>query len=136
VKKVKVSLKFPSLQISKPLTYHLVKDFDLIINILHADISLDKIGKLIVDIEGEDENLENGLKYLANEGIECKIFTKTIIWQEDNCVHCGACTAVCPSNTLNMDRKTWELKFDREKCLLCGLCVKACPLQVMALNNV
>jgi ferredoxin len=134
--KVKVSFKFPANRISKPLTYHLIKDYDLIINILHADISLDKIGKLIVDIEGKEENIKKGLKFLKDEDIEYKIFTKKIIWKENECVHCGACTAVCPSGALEMDKVSWSLDFNKEKCLLCGLCVKACPLKVMAINDI
>ena len=45
---------FPAGNVTKPVTYHLVKDYDLIINILHADISLNKVGKLTVDITGTE----------------------------------------------------------------------------------
>jgi ferredoxin len=130
-KKIKVTMYFPAGYVTKPVTYHLVKDFDLIINILHADISLSKVGKLTVDITGTEANLEAGLKFIEEQGISYKLFTKTIIWQEDNCVHCGACTAVCPSGALEMDKNDWSLTFDKEKCLVCELCVKACPLKVM-----
>ena len=130
-KTIKVTLYFPAGNVARPITYHLVKDYDLIINILHADISLNKVGKLTVDITGTEENLTAGLKYIEGQGISYKLFTKTIIWQEDDCVHCGACTAVCPSGALEMDKKDWSLTFDREKCLVCELCVKACPLRVI-----
>lgn len=131
LKTIKVSLFYPVDSISKPITYHLIKDFDLQINILHADINLNKTGKLIIDISGDEENIENGLEYIQSEGIKYKVFSKTIIWQEDNCIHCGACTAVCPSRALQMDTKTWNLTFIQDKCLACELCVKACPLNVM-----
>lgn len=130
-KKIKVTMYFPAGHVTKPITYHLVKDYDLVINILHADISLSKVGKLTVDISGEEENIVAGLKFIEEQGIQYKLFTKTIIWQEDNCIHCGACTAVCPSGALEMDKNDWSLTFDKEKCLVCELCVKACPLRVM-----
>lgn len=130
-KKIKVTMYFPAGNVTKPLTYHLVKDYDLVINILHADISLNKVGKLTVDISGTEGNINAGLKYIEEQGIDYKLFTKKIIWQEDNCIHCGACTAVCPSGALEMDRSDWSLTFDKEKCLVCELCVKACPLRVM-----
>lgn len=133
-KKIKVTMYFPANTITKPLTYQLVKEFDLEINILHADISINKVGKLTVDITGTDENIEAGLKYIEEQGISYKLFTRTIIWQENDCVHCGACTAVCPSGALEMDRKDWSLTFDKEKCLCCELCVKACPLKVMCVS--
>lgn len=134
MKKIKVSLRYPASEITKPITYHLVKDFDLCINILHADIGLNKLGKLILDIEGEEENIEKGLKFVEEQGIKCKLFSKSIIWQEDNCVHCGACTAVCPSGALQMDKSDWSLTFDKEKCLVCEFCVRACPLNVMCVS--
>lgn len=134
MKKIKVSLIYPAGDVGKPITYHLVKDFNLVINILHADINLNKMGKLVLDIEGEEENIENGLKFAEEQGIKYKLFTKTIIWQEDDCIHCGACTAVCPSNALSMDKSDWSLTFDKEKCLVCELCVKSCPLNVMCVS--
>ncbi|HEY9059019.1 MAG TPA: NIL domain-containing protein [Pseudobacteroides sp.] len=134
MKKIKVSLIYPAGDVSKPITYHLVRDFNLVINILHADISLNKMGKLVLDIEGEEQDIENGLKFVEEQGIKYKLFTKTIIWQEDDCIHCGACTAVCPSNALSMDKSDWSLTFDREKCLICELCVKSCPLNVMCVS--
>lgn len=131
LKTIKISIYFPVNVVSKPLTYHLVKSYDLRVNILHADIGLNKVGKLIVDITGTEWNIESGLKYIESEGANYKLLTKTIIWQEDNCVHCGACTAVCPSGALQMDKKDWSLTFDKEKCMVCELCVRACPLNVM-----
>ena len=121
-------------EVTKPITYHLINDFDLQVNILNADISLNKVGKLTVDIIGTEWNIEAGLKFIQDQGIKYKIFTKTIIWQENSCVHCGACTAVCPSGALQMDKQSWNLTFDREKCLICELCVKACPLKVMCVT--
>lgn len=134
MKKIKVSLYYPASEVTKPITYHLIKDFDLQVNILHADISLNKVGKLVIDIIGDDGNIEAGLKYIEEQGIKYKLFTKSLIWQENECVHCGACTAVCPSGALGMDRQSWNLTFDKEKCMVCELCVKACPLKVMCVS--
>lgn len=134
MKKIKVSLYYPASEITKPITYHLIKDYDLQINILHADISLNKVGKLIIDIIGSEWNIEAGLKYIQDQGIRYKLFTKSIIWQENSCVHCGACTAVCPSGALQLDKQSWGLTFDKEKCMICELCVKACPLKVMCVT--
>lgn len=134
MKKIKITVYFPANKITKPVTYHLVKDYNLVLNILHADISLNRVGKLIADIEGEEGDIEDGLKFLDDQGLQYKLFTKSIIWQEDNCVHCGACTAVCPSGALKMNREDWSLEFDKEKCMVCELCVKACPLNVMCVS--
>ncbi len=135
MKTIKVCVYFPPNTITKPLMYHLVKDYDLQVNILNADISLNKNGKLVADVTGTEWNIEAGLKFIEEIGLEYKLFTKTIIWQEDECVHCGACTAICPSEAISMDKLSWQLCFVKEKCLVCGLCVKACPLNVMCLSE-
>ncbi|HOQ37421.1 MAG TPA: 4Fe-4S binding protein [Acetivibrio sp.] len=134
MKKIKVALYFPATEVTKPITYHLIKDYDLQINILNADISLNRQGKLVMDMIGTEWNIEAGLKYIEDQGLKYKLFTKSIIWQEEGCVHCGACTAVCPSGALQMDKESWNLTFDKEKCMICELCVKACPLKVMCVS--
>lgn len=131
MKKIKVTLYYPVKSVTKPITYHLIKDFDLEVNILNADIGLNKTGKLVLDITGTEWNIESGLKFIQDQGLTYKLFNRSIIWQEDSCVHCGACTAVCPSGALELDKINWSLTFDRDKCMVCELCVKACPLKVM-----
>lgn len=134
MKTVKISLLYPLTTITVPLVSTLIKKFNLEVNILHADISLNKTGTLVADVSGEDNDLDAGLRYIEEQGIQYKLFNKKLIWQEEDCVHCGACTAVCPSDALTMDKENWCLQFNKEKCLVCGLCIKACPLNVMSLQ--
>lgn len=133
--KIKVTMYFPANEITIPVTYHLVKDYNLMINILNADISLNKIGKLVVDLSGEEDDINRGLDYVRSLGVDVRIFNKAIIWNEEMCIHCGACTGVCPSGALTMNPADWTLSFNREKCLICGLCVKACPINVMNITD-
>jgi ferredoxin len=135
MKKIKITMYFSAGIITKPITYHLIKDFNLQVNILNADIGLNKVGKLTADIVGEESDIEAGLDFVEKQGVKYKLFNKSIIWQEDSCVHCGACTAVCPSGALQMDKQEWCLTFDREKCLVCELCVRSCPLKVMCVST-
>lgn len=132
MKTIKISIYYPINKITVPLVSTLIKKFDLQVNILHADISLNKTGTLVADISGEDQNVDEGLKYIQEQGIGYKLFNKKLIWHEELCVHCGACTAVCPSHALVMSGE--DLEFHKEKCLVCGLCIKACPLNVMSLQ--
>lgn len=55
----------------------------------------------------------------------------SISWNDAVCVHCGACTSVCPAECLTMDKESWTLVFDKGKCLACQVCVKACPVGAM-----
>jgi ferredoxin len=85
-----------------------------------------------MDIQGDACDVDRGLKFLKDEGIEYEILNGSIVWDEDKCVHCGACTAVCPSHALTMDKLDWSLLFDKEKCYLCRLCTRACPVGAMS----
>lgn len=130
-KTIKVRLYFPPDGVEQPVTYRLSKDYDLVFSILQAEISSGRTGKLTLELTGEADNVATALDYLAGLNIRTRIFTKSILWNQDRCVHCGACTAVCPSQALHMDPESWELKFDQDKCLICEKCITACPFKAM-----
>ncbi len=127
---MKIGLMFPPEKADKPIVTNLVK-FGLTFNILRATISPGKTGNIILEISGTDENLQQSLDYLRAEGIEVMVYTDSVIRYEEKCMHCGACTSVCPSGALVMNKDTWELEFTMDKCLLCGHCVKACPARAI-----
>ncbi len=128
--KEKIKIYYTKNQLSRPITYELVKKFDVMFNILHADINYGSEGNLITEISGENKNVRDALKYLNEVGIVYKKYNKFIIRDEEECVDCGACTAVCPSGALTMNKQD-ELQFDKDKCLVCELCIKACPIGVI-----
>ena len=127
-------LTFPPDKVNEPLTYHLIKDFRMEINILKADINAGKEGKLLLEFRAEKKEMERGLKYITEKGVGIAPVSKQISLQLENCVHCGACTAVCFTNALTMEKPSWELNFKTEKCIVCGLCLKACPLNLFKME--
>lgn len=127
-------LTFPPDKVNEPLTYHLIKDFRMEINILKADINAGKEGKLLLEFRAEKNEMERGLKYINEKGVGIAPVSKLISLQLENCVHCGACTAVCFTNALTMEKPSWELNFKTEKCIVCGLCLKACPLNLFKME--
>ncbi|NLN65245.1 MAG: 4Fe-4S binding protein [Clostridiaceae bacterium] len=132
---MKVSLTFPPSKVTFPLMTVLVRKYELEVNILHADVHLNKTGKLIVDLSGEKNKLDEALQFIEQQGINYHVFNGTLTWEEDKCVHCGACTSVCPSGALTISAPEYSLAFDNEKCLVCGLCIKACPVRVLHLDQ-
>ena len=62
--KKRVVLTYPHDLLDKPLTYHLIKDYDLVVNILKAKITPRAQGLLVLEIEGDKEKLEEGISYL------------------------------------------------------------------------
>lgn len=133
MKKIKLLLRFPSERTGKPVSSHLIRDYNLDFNILSAHINPGMTGELTLELTGEDGNLDAGVRFLRDEGVSVTMLSRSIEWDGEKCTHCGACTAVCPSGALSLDDKA-ELTFDQDKCLVCELCVAACPLKVMAVN--
>jgi ferredoxin len=127
-------LRFPAETVEEPVTYNLIKKYDIIINILNADITHGKEGNLLVEMEGERINLDEALLYLESRKVRFSPVSKNILFNNALCVHCGACSSVCFSGALNMDQDTRELVFIPEKCVACELCIKACPLRLFELN--
>lgn len=125
----KVVLRFGADIADQPIIYKLVKDYDLVINILKANVNPQKEGTMVLDISGK--NVEQGMEYLRRSGVQLQSLTEQIIQNEDKCVSCGACTAICPSGALYIERPDMVVRFDSDRCVVCHLCVKACPMRAM-----
>ena len=133
--KKKMVLTFPPELTEEPLTYHLVKDYDLGLNILKAKITPGEVGKLVVEISnGTEANLQAGIEYLIGRGVTVEPVGKEIVMDESSCIHCGSCTAVCQPKALSVAAPDWKLVFDKERCIVCELCVHACPMQIIKVD--
>jgi L-aspartate semialdehyde sulfurtransferase ferredoxin len=127
-------LTFPEKIVTKPITYRLVKDYDLAFNILRAEITADIEGKILIEIQGSKEHLIEGMAYLQSEGISIQDASRDIILDKDNCVNCGICASLCMTQAMEMDKTSFELIFDKNKCILCGFCENSCPVGAIRLR--
>jgi L-aspartate semialdehyde sulfurtransferase ferredoxin len=132
--KRRIFLKFPPQSGDKPFSSALVKDFDISINILKAEVMPGKRGSLLLEMEATEENLQRGIAYLESNNVDCQPLDKSITWNQEKCIHCGNCTAVCFAGALTMNPVTWELQFNKDECVACELCVKACPLRLFDID--
>jgi NAD-dependent dihydropyrimidine dehydrogenase PreA subunit len=118
-------LNFPPQSGDKAFTYHLVKDYDIRINILKAEVYPGKRGSLLLELQGKTENIEKGVKYIKSHKITCESLDKRIRWKQEKCIDCGNCTAVCFAGALTMNKS---------KCVVCELCIPACPLNLFEID--
>lgn len=132
--KKKIVLRIPKNLVSEPIVYILVKDYNLIVNVLRAQVLTDEEGKILLEIEGKQSDIDNGLKYLKKQGIHVELLGKGIKIDENKCIDCGCCTAVCKPRALSINQTSWKLTFNRSRCVLCGLCVDACPMKIIQVN--
>lgn len=132
-------IRFPSKIVKEPTIYHLTKRYDMEFNILMARIMPNEEGLMVIELSGEDDKYDNGLKYLKEQGAEVELLSRDVSRDEKRCTSCGACVTICPTGALSIpDRKTMEVTFEVEKCVACSLCVQACPPRAMhvTLNDI
>ncbi len=129
----RLDLTFPPRQATKPITYHLVKDFDLTPNILRAQIQPGQQGRMLLEVTGPRDAIDAGVEFLISEGLEVHPAASDICLDEDACVTCGLCTAVCKPGALTLDADS-RLVFDKDKCVYCEACVIACPRRAISLR--
>jgi hypothetical protein len=65
-KQIRVQLDYPLEHVRDPIIYHLVTDYRLVPNIRRANIDVHTGGMLVLEIVGEEEDLEGGIEYLRS----------------------------------------------------------------------
>jgi ferredoxin len=124
-------LRFPKTEVHKPIVSILVREYDLTFNILNATILPRKEGVMVLELSGTRKNFKEGVQYLKNQGVDVQNASQEIKRVKKKCTHCGACTAVCPTGALAIQRPEMFVVFDQKKCSLCELCIPACPPRAM-----
>ena len=124
----KIYLYFPKSETEQPSVYRLVKDFNLIINIFRAKVTPEEEGYLSLDVTGEAEDIERAFAYLSTLELVIHAGNKGLHWDENRCIHCGACVVHCPTGALAFSNdKTRAIQFSEDLCVECHACIGACP---------
>ncbi len=129
-------LRFPATEAEKPIVCYLVKDYNLIFNILNAAVLPRKEGVMVLEIRGSRKDFNAGVKYLKKQGVDVQNASQEIKRIKKKCTHCGACTAVCPTGALHIKRPEMLVEFDHKKCSICELCMSACPTRAMEIRSI
>ena len=132
--KNKLVCYFSAAQSEQPIIYRLVKNYDLIINIIKADINPQKEGFLVLELEGNKNSYDEGVAFLKGLGVVVEPLSETVVWQPEVCIQCGACASFCPTEALSIDRESMEVSFDNSKCVVCGMCLDCCPTRAIQLH--
>jgi L-aspartate semialdehyde sulfurtransferase ferredoxin len=120
--------------VQMPVTYRLAKDFNVAANIIRAQVAPNQVGKVVVELAGDIDQLDAALDWLRSQDVGVSLANREILIDEDSCVHCGLCTGVCPTEALSLDSKTFMLNFTRSRCIVCEQCVPTCPVEAISTN--
>jgi Fe-S-cluster-containing dehydrogenase component len=71
--------------------------------------------------------VNKALDFLKQNEVQAILPVKNLVWDEEACVHCSACTGQCLSGALAVDRQSMKVVYEGEKCIACELCIAACP---------
>ncbi|MEO0242410.1 MAG: NIL domain-containing protein [candidate division WOR-3 bacterium] len=129
--KKKIVLRFTSQTWNKPIVYRLASDFNLEFNILKAIILPKQEGLMVLELAGTEENFHEGVQYLLSKGVIVEPIEHDIMRDDNSCVHCGACIAVCPTSALKVKPPDMVVTFEPENCVACEQCVRLCPVKAM-----
>jgi L-aspartate semialdehyde sulfurtransferase ferredoxin len=120
---VKIILKFPQKTMEDPLLADVVLETGVRINIDRALVDA-SVGEIVIDVP--DERVEEVAAAFRKRGTEVRELDKPIVFDEAECVQCGACVSVCPVEVFkyNKDR---TISIDLTRCVLCKTCMEMCP---------
>ncbi len=125
--KKKLVISFPPRLIQEPVTYHLIRDYNLQVNILRATVRPRERGRMVVELMGDKKDLDRAFEYMEDVGLQADPLVQEMRYYPERCVHCTACTAVCPTEALTVDPQSRELIFEASHCIICESCIAACP---------
>ena len=132
--KKKIVLHFTKNNVDRPIVSRLIREYDLDFNILKAAISPGEEGLMVMELSGEQNDYDKGIRYLQSAGVEIQALSQDVLRNEERCTHCGACITMCPTKAFSLEPQTRRVLFDNSKCVVCELCVRACPPRAMELH--
>ena len=132
--KKRVTITFPKRTVQMPITYRLAKDFNVAANIIRAQVAPNQIGKLVVELSGDIDQLDAAIQWMREQNIGVSLSLGEIVIDEEACVHCGLCTGVCPTQALTLNPQSFKLTFTRSRCIVCEQCIPTCPVNAISTN--
>jgi len=76
--KKRVKLTFPQNLIKEPVIFTMAKQFNVVPNIRRARVT-ETVGEMVLELEGTDEDLEKGIQWLREKGIDIELVEGDII---------------------------------------------------------
>ncbi len=76
--KKRVKLTFPQHLIREPVIFSMAKKYDIMPNIRRARVT-ENVGEMILELEGESENIEKGIGSLRQQGVDVELVEGDIV---------------------------------------------------------
>ncbi|MBI5211946.1 MAG: NIL domain-containing protein [Nitrospirae bacterium] len=76
--KKRVKLTFPQHLIKEPIIFTMAKKYDVMPNIRRARVT-DTVGEMVLELDGTEENIENGIRSIREQGVDVELIEGDII---------------------------------------------------------
>ncbi|MBS1115577.1 MAG: ferredoxin [Nitrospirae bacterium] len=76
--KRRVRLTFPQNLIKEPVIFTMAQQFNVVPNIRRARVT-ETVGEMVLELEGTEEDLEKGIQWLKEKGLEIELIEGDII---------------------------------------------------------
>jgi len=73
-----VKLTFLKELVKEPLTFQMAKKFNIMPNIRRAKVT-ETIGELVLELEGKEQDLDNGIEFLKKAGVSVESVVGNVI---------------------------------------------------------
>jgi L-aspartate semialdehyde sulfurtransferase ferredoxin len=121
-----VILTFPGELVDKPVVSRAIRRYDIEVNILQAFVTPSEEGRILAIVSaGGEKELQASLDYFRQAGVDVALPVRNLVWNQDLCTSCGACTGQCAPGALSLDA-SGEILFEPGKCIACELCIPSC----------
>ncbi len=126
----KYLLEYSSDVVGSPILSKVIVETGVLINVLRADIEHDK-ASIVVDIPHDEDRVINRFR---GSGVTVRKLQENIKRDIENCIDCGACISLCPTEAIYFT-EDWSIEVDKGECILCEACVLACPMKAMTIQE-
>jgi len=76
--KTRFKLTFPQNLIKEPVIFTMAKKYDIIPNIRRAKVTA-TFGEMILELEGGEENIEKGIEFIRQQGVDVELVEGDIL---------------------------------------------------------
>jgi ABC-type methionine transport system ATPase subunit len=76
--KKRVRLTFPQNLIKEPVIFTMARQFNVVPNIRRARVT-ETVGEMVLELEGAEEDLEKGIQWLREKGLDIELVEGDVI---------------------------------------------------------
>lgn len=69
----RLRLEVPAERVKEPFMYRMVTEYTLIPNILEANLTPNRSGSMVIELEGKPQDIESGILFLREADIEVEV---------------------------------------------------------------